>query len=267
MIGQASKRKGSLSSPTHSVTSPGKSSKRGRGGRRKRDTRASEVDTQEDVALENPLDDVQANEGDTNARDDDLLRREREMQIVPFILRPENSKEIDPKDENSLLMQQGEDILQKTRLFSCSVCPPIPLCRLIPYAKVRGLRDDISGLKVAFGNEGYVPEKGVFIVSMWTLDREEQLITDEIQQTWDPIWMEINQEFEEELASRPELESLVGHMFFVWEGNHRTVAWTEAIREKHLTVRTKHVRVLSTVIDPTAVSEIALLSCLQRMNL
>ncbi|KAI5068628.1 hypothetical protein GOP47_0016973 [Adiantum capillus-veneris] len=50
------------------------------------------------------------------------------------------------------------------------------------------------------------------------------------------------------------------------EGNHRTVAWIAAIREKFSTCKEKHCRVLCTIIDPTKVPEIALLSSLQRMN-
>lgn len=79
--------------------------------------------------------------------------------------------------------------------------------------------------------------------------------------------MDVNDEFEKELESDPKLSSLCGHMFFVWEGNHRTVAWTQAIKEKFSTSKEKHSRVLCTIIDPTKVPEIALLSSLQRMNL
>lgn len=94
-----------------------------------------------------------------------------------------------------------------------------------------------------------------------------QFCLDEIMEDWDPLWKEINIEFEEELALRPELECLSNKMFYVWEGNHRTVAWRAAIKEKFSLVRKKHCRVLCTIIDPTKVSEIALLSGLQRMNL
>ncbi|MCO5608266.1 hypothetical protein L7F22_062472 [Adiantum nelumboides] len=109
-------------------------------------------------------------------------------------------------------------------------------------------------------------EKGAFIVSIWTCGEEQTLVTDDIRRDWDPLWIEINNEFEEELASKSNLGSLCNKMFYVWEGNHRTVAWQAVINEKFSMVKEKHYRVLCTIIDPTKVSEIALLTSLQRMN-
>ncbi|MCO5559274.1 hypothetical protein L7F22_012870 [Adiantum nelumboides] len=84
-------------------------------------------------------------------------------------------------------------------LHSCFDCPPIPLCKLIPYARVRGLRDDVSGLKAAFGKEGYMQEKGAFIVYLWNCRKEKISISDDIKNKWDAIWKDINDEFEQEL--------------------------------------------------------------------
>ncbi|KAI5080347.1 hypothetical protein GOP47_0005826 [Adiantum capillus-veneris] len=109
-------------------------------------------------------------------------------------------------------------------------------------------------------------EKGAFIVSLWTCQREDSFVSDAIRDSWDPIWIYVNQNFENEVASRPELHILSERMFFVWEGNHRTIAWHAAIKEKFSMVKEKHCRVLCTVIDPTKVPEIALLASLQRMN-
>ncbi|MCO5573887.1 hypothetical protein L7F22_027662 [Adiantum nelumboides] len=191
---------------------------------------------------------------------------EAQLQIMPYVVRMENAQPQDHVDESSMGMFEGEDILAKTRILSCFECPQIPLCRFLPYAKVRGLRDDLSGLKVGFGKEGYVPEKGVFIVSLCTFLGECTLVSDAILESWDPFWVEINKEFEEELKEDPALSILSNHMFYVWEGNHRTVAWLEAIQERFFERKEKHVRVLSTIIDPRKVNEISLLSCFQRMN-
>ncbi|KAI5064953.1 hypothetical protein GOP47_0019648 [Adiantum capillus-veneris] len=89
---------------------------------------------------------------------------------------------------------------------------------------------------------------------------------DEIKANWDPFWIEVNEEFESELRKDTRLKDLSNQMFYVWEGNHRTVAWIAAIREKFSTCKEKHCRVLCTIIDPTKVPEIALLSSLQWMN-
>ena len=88
-----------------------------------------------------------------------------------------------------------------------------------------------------------------------------------IMEEWDPIWRQVNLEFEEELVLHPQFECLSQKMFFVWEGNHRTVAWQSAIQEMYSSNKDKHCRVLCTVIDATKVSEIALLTSLQRMNM
>lgn len=92
------------------------------------------------------------------------------------------------------------------------------------------------------------------------------VVSEDIEMKWDGIWQEVNMQFEEELQKKQELQVFFGKMFFVWEGNHRTVAWMQAIKESYERNRGKHCRVLCTVIDPTKVSKIALLSSLQRMN-
>lgn len=106
-----------------------------------------------------------------------LAAKEMDLQIVPWEIRDEVSEASEPKDESNAFTHKGSDILASTRLFSCFVCPPIPLCHLYPYAKVRGLRDELSGLKSAFAKEGYMPEKGAFIVSLWTCQKEEKFVT------------------------------------------------------------------------------------------
>ncbi|MCO5611907.1 hypothetical protein L7F22_066166 [Adiantum nelumboides] len=163
-------------------------------------------------------------------------------------------------------MDWGEDILQRTRAFSCFECPPVPLCRLIPYARVQGLRSDVSGLKATFAREGYIKEKGAFIVSISTCLMKETLVTGCYYFLLGPYLERCECWFEDELASQPQLESLSQKMFYVWEGNHRTVAWQDAIMEMFSTQREKYCRVLCTIIDPTKVFEIALLTSLQRMD-
>lgn len=175
--------------------------------------------------------------------------RENELQITPYVVRSEAIQAQDVNDESSMNVSGGEDILSKTRILSCYDCPAIPLCRLLPYAKVRGLRDDLSGLKTGFGKEGYVPEKGVFIVSLCTYLGETKLVDDAILGGWDPLWVEINKEFEQELSLDPFLQKMSNHMFYVWEGNHQTVAWMQAIQERFLHRKEKHVCVLSTIIS------------------
>ncbi|KAI5054805.1 hypothetical protein GOP47_0029950 [Adiantum capillus-veneris] len=109
-------------------------------------------------------------------------------------------------------------------------------------------------------------EQNIYMHRVWTCKKENSIVTDDIKKKWDPLWREINEEFESELKGQSRFAELSDHMFYVWEGNHRTLAWTEAIKEKFSTSKEKHCRVLCTIIDPTKVPEIALLSSLQRMN-
>lgn len=211
-------------------------------------------------------DDEVEDEVEETAVDEGTAQLEATMQVVPYVVRLEVSLAEPSNGEDKMYMDMGEDILTKTRMYSCYDCPPIPLCRLIPYAKVRGLRDDVSDLKIAFVREGYVPEKGAFIVSIWTRDKAVSIVDEAFKREWDPLWHEINEEFEAELMQKEHLQGLAGHMFYVWEGNHRTVAWLSSIKECFKETKVKHCRVLCTIIDPSKVSEIALLTSLQRMN-
>ncbi|MCO5613021.1 hypothetical protein L7F22_067295, partial [Adiantum nelumboides] len=123
--------------------------------------------------------------------------------------------------------------------------------------------------------ETLVPEENNLQIIPWEMKDEvvvaTKMITSKIfictKVTWDPVWNDINDEFEAELRQKPKFEDLRDHMFYVWEGNHRTLAWIEAIREKLSTSQERHCRILCTVIDPTKIPEFALLSSLQRMNL
>ena len=96
-------------------------------------------------------------------------------------------------------------------MFGCYNCPPIPLCRLIPYVRVRGLCDDVSGSKITFSREGYVLEKGAFIVFIWTRDKMFSVVDEAIQRDWDPIWHDVNKEFEAELLTKLELHELMDY--------------------------------------------------------
>lgn len=182
---------------------------------------------------------------------------------------PEGEGDEEDEEDTALIssnvqLAAGGDVIELCRVLAPDQCPRIPLCRLVPYAKVRGLRKNLGSLKAAFTSERYVPEKGTFIVSLIKNDGEELKVNEDITSTWDPLWKEVDNEFEKDLANRKDLKSLSKKMFFVWEGNHRTKAWMEVISTMY--DKANHVRVMCTIIDPRKVPEIALLACLQRMN-
>ncbi|MCO5548748.1 hypothetical protein L7F22_002209 [Adiantum nelumboides] len=224
--------------------------------------KSKKKDSNGGVPILEPINERPEDNEEEGAQDD----AENQMKIMPYVVHSEAIQTQGAGDEAMMKFAKGEDILSKTRILSCFECPPIPLCHFLPYAKVRGLQEDLSGLKVAFGKEGYVPEKGVFIVSICTYLGETTLVDEGIMNKWDPLWIEINKEFEEQISSNPTLGILANHMFYVWEGNHRIVAWMDAIQERFSDRKEKHVCILSTIIDPRKVGKISLLSCFQRMN-
>ncbi|KAI5076135.1 hypothetical protein GOP47_0008200 [Adiantum capillus-veneris] len=149
---------------------------------------------------------------------------------------------------HDLYERSFKTLLKSPRELDSIALSKTKIIKLTPT--VRGLRDDLDGLKASFAKEGYMQEKGAFIVSLWTWKREEALVTDDTKATWDPFWNEINDEFESELRKQMKFQGLINHMFYVWEGNHRTVAWTEVIKERFSTLKEKHCRVYSQLLIP-----------------
>lgn len=176
------------------------------------------------------------------------------------------SEKEDQEGNEVVEIMKGGDVLAKCRVLDVSRCPPIPLCRMFPYPRVRGLRSDTSLLKIALEGETYCPEKGIFIVSVVSPSGVTIPVTSEMRASWDAHWQTTDREFESELRSKKSLSFLSNKMFYVWEGNHRTVAWMELITEKYKDNKEWHLRVFSTVVDPTRLSEVSLLAGFLRMN-
>ena len=57
---------------------------------------------------------------------------------------------------------------------------------------------------------------------------------------WDPHWTLVNIDFEAKLASNPQLRSLCGRMFFIYDGNHHFKAWIGYIDKLHQDDREWH---------------------------
>ena len=54
---------------------------------------------------------------------------------------------------------------------------------------------------------------------------EEAIVTDATRKGWLKLWQKANQEFESVLNSNPYLKKFSNRMFYVWDGNHRLLAW------------------------------------------
>ncbi|MCO5563306.1 hypothetical protein L7F22_016946 [Adiantum nelumboides] len=105
-------------------------------------------------------------------------------------------------------------------------------------------------------------KKGAFIVSILKENGEENQVTDEVRASWSPLWQEVDSEFEKDLSGNSDWEFMRNKMFFVWERNYQTIAWSDCYKD----TKSRHIRVLCSLIDPTRVSKIALLASLQRGN-
>ena len=109
----------------------------------------------------------------------------------------------------------------------------IPLCRMVHMPMVRPtLRCDVVKLMGAF-RYGYKPHSGVIYVSVTDDEGHIRVVTQEDVQQWNPCWIQENDAFENCLKSDPDLVGLSGSMFFVYDGNHRLLAWKEVIETLH----------------------------------
>ena len=109
----------------------------------------------------------------------------------------------------------------------------IPLCRMIHMPMVRPtLRCDVIKLMGAF-RYGYKSNSAPIYVSLNNDEGEDRLVSQEIMDQWNPCWRVENEAFEQRLQSDPDLECLSGSMFFVYDGNHRLLAWKEVIETLH----------------------------------
>src|SRR5579875_3354213 len=133
--------------------------------------------------------------------------------------------ETDPVvSELELQKSQKEDsigVIQRLRIKSIGksrFC--IPLCRLRCLPLVRPINEvDVARLENEFVM-GYRDGDRAMYVSPYNNLDEDLPIMDDIKASWSPAWQEANTNFEEWLSKDPDLASLMGKMFFIWEGNH-----------------------------------------------
>ena len=109
----------------------------------------------------------------------------------------------------------------------------IPLCRLIHMPLVRPtLRSDVTKLMAAF-QFGYRAGSATLYVSTANECGENRFISAKDKRKWGELWNAENDKFESFLRADKDLMSLSGCMFFVYDGNHRLLAWKECIETDH----------------------------------
>jgi hypothetical protein len=132
---------------------------------------------------------------------------------------------------------------QKSRML-------VPLCRMIPMAKVRPVGEvGVQHLEREFV-KGYRDGDRVMYISMYNNDKQTRDVTDEVMAKWSPLWRDANDAFEFELQSDEDWSQFSGKMFFVWEGNHRLSAWLRHINKHHADDPSWHISVQCIVLDP-----------------
>jgi hypothetical protein len=125
----------------------------------------------------------------------------------------------------------------------------IPLCRMISLQIVRpALENDIMKLQADFIH-GYRVGAAVFYVSLTDEHGQEQDVTATDRLEWNDHWRSQDAEFEKFLQSDNELKALSNMFFFVWDGNHRLLAWKDHIRKVHSKDLEWHYRVRSIVLQ------------------
>lgn len=109
--------------------------------------------------------------------------------------------------------------------------PRIPLCRLMPMEAVRNLQEEsVMKLKKGFRESGYVVKLSEFHITEFNETGETRTVAD-FKPEWDPLWTQINEQFEQECDSAEEFKTLKDKMFWVFDGNHRYTAWSAVASE------------------------------------
>ena len=95
---------------------------------------------------------------------------------------------------------------------------------------------------------GYRLGSAVFYVSTTNFMDYERLVMDNDKAAWSPHWRQRDKEFEEFLQADPKLRPLSNKYFFVWDRNHRLMAWMEFIAQIYLHDIDSHYKVWSIVL-------------------
>ena len=158
-------------------------------------------------------------------------------------------------------LQKGEsiDILSNLRMKPEELLRlHIPLYRLIAMPMVKPtLACDITKLEQEFAG-GYRDGAVVFYISTTNEERQSEEFTDKDMSKWDPIWREKNEAFTHYLESRRELKFLKNLKFFIYDGNHRRLAWMNVIDRCYPSVPKWHFLVDCILLETKGRSELVM---------
>lgn len=124
-----------------------------------------------------------------------------------------------------------QDVISSFRQNRARPPPFVPLCRLVVNEAIRTVKEDIPEFLNTFRDYGYLRELGIFLVSSKRISQPDLEVTQYDLDQWGPIWREVNDEFEQDLAGSEEWAHLSNKKFIIWDGNHRAQAWMRQIHQ------------------------------------
>lgn len=190
----------------------------------------------EDEAIEGDSNDV---EEEIDALEGDSNEHQIHVDVGDATTTPSSqpSTDLTEKEEKRRKHGLGEkvplglmsEVLSKFHVKRTTEPPLVPLCCLLPNESVRIASEDASWLVSLFDDNAYMENIGSFLVSVRDTHGTLLPVTTEVQASWDPIWQQKSQAFDQECNE--EWSDLRGHRFLVWDGNHRLKTWTKRVKE------------------------------------
>ena len=84
---------------------------------------------------------------------------------------------------------------------------------------------------------GYKRGGPVFYVATQNLSLEEAFVTNATKKGWSKLWQKTEKEFKSVLNSSRELKKFLNRMFYIWDGNHKLLAWYPSLRPTRRTIQ------------------------------
>ena len=109
------------------------------------------------------------------------------------------------------------------------------------------LEIDIQKLRSEF-TMGYKRGGPIFYVALRNFNMEEGVVTDAMRKGWSMLWQKADREFKSVLNTSPYLRKFSNRMFYVWDGNHRLLAWYPFIASNQRNNLAFHVPVKAIVL-------------------
>ncbi|KAL3688163.1 hypothetical protein R1sor_014472 [Riccia sorocarpa] len=109
--------------------------------------------------------------------------------------------------------------------------PKIPLCRLVPFCRVRQFQTSsiqTEALKKSFETQCYMEHASAFHVSPFNENGEPMFVKQEDKDKWDTLWRMESDAFDAEMLKEPAYKELANRMFSTWDGNYRVITSSHA---------------------------------------